>query len=79
MPKKVPLISVTVFRDGKPLALPVNKPYDFTEDEVDEIDALAPGALRDPIVEVASADVSAPAAKTAPTKAQKAAKDNDSL
>lgn len=79
MPKKVPLISVTVFREGKPIALPVNKPFDFTEDEVDEIESMVPGSLRDPIVEVASATVSAPAAKTAPTKAQKAAKDNDSL
>lgn len=77
MPKKVPLISVTVFRDSKPVALPVGKPFDFTEDEVSEIEAMMPGGLRDPIVEVPSASTSTPAAtKSATPVAKKAAKDD---
>ena len=77
MPKKVPLISVTVFRDSKPVALPVGKPFDFTEDEVAEIDAMVPGSLRDPIVEVAAASVSAdPAPAAKPAAGKKTAKDD---
>lgn len=77
MPKKVPLIAVTVFRDGKGKELPIGRPADFTEDEVAEIEAMVPGSLRDPIVEVAAASVSAdpaPAVKAAAGK--KAAKDD---
>lgn len=53
MPKKIPLVSVTVFRDNKPVALPVGKPFAFTDAEVQEVEAAIPGALRDPINEVA--------------------------
>ena len=77
MPKKVPLISVTVFRNNKPVALPVGKPFDFTEEEVAEVEAMQPGGLRDPIVEVASATVSAPPAAQTKTVAPKKSKDSD--
>ena len=77
MPKKVPLIAVTVFRDGKAKELPVGKPADFTEDEVAEIESMVPGSLRDPIVEVAAASVSAdPAPVAKPAAGKKAAKDD---
>lgn len=78
MPKKVPLISVTVFRDGKAKELPVGRPADFTEDEVAEIESMVPGSLRDPIVEVAAATVSAdPAPVAKPAAGKKASKDTD--
>ena len=75
MPKKVPMIAVTVFRDGKAKELPVGKPADFTEDEVAEIESMVPGSLRDPIVEVAA--VSVVATKSAVPPAKKAGKDAD--
>lgn len=76
MPKKVPLISVTVFRDGKAKEAPLNRPFDFTEDEVAEIESMAPGSLRDPIVEVAATSVSADPAPAAKPTGKKVAKDD---
>lgn len=49
MPKKICDHTVHVFRDGKSVAVAPNTPFDFTEDELDDIIA-AQGteSLRDP-------------------------------
>jgi hypothetical protein len=71
MPKKVPLIAVTVHRDNRPFDVPVNKPFNFTDDEVNEVEAAVPGALRDPVNE-AAASAPAPAAGAKAAAAAKA-------
>ena len=49
---KVPLMSITVVRNGERVEPPVNKPFAFTSDEVDYISRVSPGALRNVSVEV---------------------------
>lgn len=52
MPKKVSNVSVTVIRDGKRQTIAANsEPFDFTKDEIAEINAAKAGALRDPVNE----------------------------
>lgn len=74
MPKKVPLISITVHREKRPVDVPVNKPFDFTEEEVEQIEAAVPGSLRDPVNEVNS---QVTAAATPPAGKGKAGKGAD--
>lgn len=51
MPKRVPTVSVIVIRDGKRVSPPLNKGFNFTDDEITQINAIQPGALRKPINE----------------------------
>jgi len=72
MPKKIPLIAITVHRDGKPVVPPVGKPFDFTEDEIAEVNGMVAGAMRDPVNEspVAAPAPAAPAATGTKAKAK---------
>lgn len=53
MPKRVPTASVIVIREGKRVSPPLNKGFNFTDDEITQINAIMPGALRKPINESA--------------------------
>jgi hypothetical protein len=77
MPKKVPLISVTVHRDNKPMVLPVGKVFAFTEEEVSEINAMVPGSLRDPVNEAPVGPVQDDAEKAPAKTPAKASKNSD--
>lgn len=46
MPKRVPVNTVIVKRDGKSFAPPIGKPFDFTQSELDDINRLMPNAVR---------------------------------
>lgn len=55
--KKVPLIQVVVHRQvgntdvTKSVHPPIGKTFEFTQDEVDEIEGMRKGSLRDPVNE----------------------------
>jgi hypothetical protein len=51
MPKRVPTIGVIVIRDGKRVSPPLNKGFNFTDDEITQINAIHATALRKPINE----------------------------
>ncbi len=51
--KRVPLQSITVVRDKTPVVPPIGQPFDFTEDEIDQITKMNPDAIG----EVASINV----------------------
>lgn len=78
MPKKVPLISIGVARDGKTVFPEIGKPFDFSKEEVSDMEALAKADkkeyFRDPVNEDGDA---APAAKKADKKDGK--KDDEKL
>jgi len=40
MPKRIPLSTIVVHRDGKRVEPPIGQAFDFTADEVEEINAL---------------------------------------
>lgn len=57
MPVLIPVkASVKVVRKGKRVAVPVGKPFQFTDEEVKTIHAIMPSALRSPVVEKFVAD-----------------------
>lgn len=56
MPKRVPTASVIVIREGKRVSPPLNKGFNFTDDEIKQITAIMPGALRKPINESTDED-----------------------
>jgi hypothetical protein len=77
MPLKIPAQSVKVVRDGKPVWAPIGAPFPFTDAEIADIQAVAPGALlavnvreAEKVVEAARAADEAPAedSKPAPRK-----------
>ena len=79
MPKKVPLIAITVHRDNKPIVPPVGKSFDFTDAEIAEVEAMMPGGLRDPVNEAPVATIAPAAPSPAPAaKGAKGAKGSDS-
>ncbi len=56
MPKRVPTVSVIVIREGKRVSPPLNKGFNFTDDEITAINKAQPGALRKPVNETATED-----------------------
>lgn len=71
MPKKVPLISIGVQRDGKTMNPEIGKPFDFTDEELTDIAKMEAVAgvdyVRDPVNE--EADVPAKKSGKADKKA----------
>lgn len=51
MPKRIPMQTVIVQRDGKQVAPPIGKAFEFTREELDQIKAVAPDAIRHPVNE----------------------------
>lgn len=51
MPTRVPHHQIVVHRDGKNIRVPIGKPFDFTQDEVDQVRESHPHALRHPVNE----------------------------
>lgn len=56
MPKRVPTVSVIVIREGKRVSPKLNKGYNFTDEEIETINRVQPGALRKPVNETATED-----------------------
>lgn len=73
MPIRIPTQSVIVQRNGSNYVPPVGKPFNFTADEVAEVNALAPDALRKPVNEEVEGEQQTTASKT-PTATTAAAK-----
>lgn len=63
MPKKVPLISIGVAREGKTVFPPIDQPFDFTKEEVADMEALSKKDgntyFRNPVNEGADEEVAA--------------------
>lgn len=68
MPKRVTTVSTTVVRDGKRKEVKANTSFDFTKAEIDDLNAIHPGALRKGVNETAED----PSDETSPEKAAKA-------
>lgn len=62
---RVPLQSIVVVRNGKQVTPELGKPFGFTAQEVDEIEALNPAAIREPVVEKAAVESKPVAGKIA--------------
>ena len=86
MPKLIPVHTVILHRDGKQVVPPLGQPFDFTKEEIADIDRLLPGAVREPVVEVATvvatvvasdAGDEKPAAKPAAKGGKSSGKDAD--
>jgi hypothetical protein len=45
MPKRTPVQTVTVVREGKAMHPTIGKPFNFTEDEIEQIEATNPDAI----------------------------------
>ncbi|WP_438861427.1 DUF7443 domain-containing protein, partial [Lactococcus petauri] len=41
--KRTPLQSIVVVRDGKSMSPPIGAPFDFSAEEVEQIEAMSPG------------------------------------
>lgn len=63
--KRVPLQSIVVQRDGKSFTPPIGQPFDFTKEEVDQIERMAPEAIStEAVVDVTAVEAeSKPAGK----------------
>lgn len=46
MPSRVPVHQVVVHRDGKNIYVPIGKPFDFTQEEIEQVLAHDPNGLR---------------------------------
>lgn len=72
MPIRIPVNTIIVQREGKQFAVPLNKPFDFTKEELADIKNLRPNAVRLPVQETApivSKEAEAAAEKAAADKA----------
>lgn len=83
MPERVPNISVGVVREGQRKTVEPGKAFNFTQDEIDTITKVAPGALRKAVNESKSDPDPAPepeatATDNPKTPAKKAAAKKDS-
>lgn len=87
MPKRVTTVSTTVVREGKRVEVAAGKPYDFTADEIKDLNRIHPGALRKGVNETADeptnetapeGESGATATKTPVTNKRKAAAEKDS-
>lgn len=67
MPKKIPVHTIVVQRDGKTVIPAVGKPFDFTDAEIADVRAVDPKAFRDLVNE--EVDTPAPKAKAKGPKA----------
>lgn len=55
--KKVVLKRLIIARDGKRMEPPIGKAFEFTDEELENIERVNPGALRDAVNEDDEADV----------------------
>lgn len=65
MPKLVANVTIGVQRKGERVDVKPGQPFDFTEDEVNEINAINPEYLRTPVNETAEATKSEKTGKAA--------------
>lgn len=77
MPKRIVLETVRVIRDKKTVTPPIGQVFDFTAEEISQIKAVRPQAIRTVVIEdpelAAAAKVSAENAAASATKAPTAA------
>jgi len=77
MPMRVPTISTVVVREGKRKTVEPGKPFNFSDEEIEQINRIYPGGLRKPVNETnaaaqALADEAAPDEDEAEDEAAKA-------
>ena len=48
---RIPVQTITVGRDGKNIVPTIGQPFDFTDEEIKQIEASNPAAVRNPVVE----------------------------
>ena len=51
MPIRIPVKGVIVFRDKQQVRPPLGKPFEFTQQEIEDLEKAAPGHVRKPIME----------------------------
>lgn len=76
MPKRKVVQTVIVFRDGQRIKPAIGEIFDFTQKELESINAMNPGALDRPVIEVdaEALDAAAAAKAEAPAETKAAAK-----
>lgn len=68
MPIRIPVKGVIVFRDKQQVRPPLGKPFEFTQQEIEDLERAAPGHVRKPIME----DDGSMVADKTPVKTKKA-------
>ena len=67
---RIPVQTITVGRDGKNIIPTIGHPFDFTDEEIKQIEASNPTAVRNPVVEADAEQVEAKATKGGKKAAQ---------
>ena len=76
MPKRIPIQRIIVQRDGKQVVPEIGQAYDFTAEELDDINRMNPDAIRKVIVEDKALEAQLKADEAADAaKAKKVAED----
>lgn len=65
---RVPLETIFVSRDGKQFAPKIGEAFDFTEEEMADINRVNPEAVRNPVSEVGEVEEAAVVPPTKPVK-----------
>ena len=60
---RIPVQTITVGRDGKNIVPTIGQPFNFTDEEIKQIEASNPAAVRNPVVESDAEQVEAKATK----------------
>ena len=50
---RIPVQTITVGRDGKNIVPTIGQPFNFTAEEIEQIESSNPAAVRNPVVEAA--------------------------
>lgn len=67
---RIPVQTITVGRDGKNVIPTIGQPFDFTDEEIKQIEASNPAAVRNPVVEADAEQVEAKPTKGGKKAAQ---------
>lgn len=67
---RIPVQTITVGRDGKNVIPTIGQPFDFTDEEIKQIEASNPAAVRNPVVEADAEQVEVKATKGGKKAAQ---------
>lgn len=67
---RIPVQTITVGREGKNIVPTIGQPFDFTDEEIKQIETSNPAAVRNPVVEADAEQVEAKATKGGKKAAQ---------
>ena len=67
---RIPVQTITVGRDGKNIVPTIGQPFNFTAEEIEQIESSNPAAVRNPVVEQVEAKATKGGKKAAQAEAE---------